>query len=620
MRRNSSAPLRTSLCAAPAIAAFLILAVPAIAPAQETGTVTGTATRAADGGELSSVSVGIPAIGLSTITGTDGKYTLRRVPAGPQTIVFRWLGYRPTEVQVVVEPNATVTADAALEAVVISLGEIVVEGASRGPERIVEAPAAISVVPQEVLQNVAITGQAPMALQSVPGVDVVQSGVNDFNVNARGFNSSLNRRVLTLQDGRDLAIAFLGAQEWDGLTQPLDDLGRVEMVRGPGSALYGANAFSGVINITTPEAREVLGSKLTLAGGELETFRMDGRHAGLPGRRPDRVPGQRRLQPERHLLAVPHPAERHLAPGGVRGGHRRAAARRRGGAAAQRPDRRPGDRRGERRPGPAAERVRQRAAGLLPRQRLGALGGRRRREGRERDLRDRHRPGAGGRGDQAVRPGRARRRPVQHLRLLEQPDLARAAVLPHLGAGDRGAVRHLPRRGAEQLELPERPRPGGLRRVVPQHEGQHLRHADEPRQRRTERRSLLGVRPGGIPDHPAGASGRSRAIRRRRPDRRPVLAQGRDRLQPDGGSLLPLLGEPRVPDAELLGVVPPGAGGAPDGPVPGIERRGILRRRPRQRSAAGDRRSHHLRQYALGLLAGRNRRSRWATPSWRSRR
>ncbi len=279
MRRNSSAPLRTR--ARLALAGLLLLAIPAGAAAQETGTVTGTVTRAAEGGELSSVSVAIPATGISTITGTDGKYTLRRVPAGPQTVVFRWLGYRPTEVQVVVEPGATVTADAALEAVVISLGEIVVEGASRGPERIVEAPAAISVVPQEVLQSVAITGQAPVALQSVPGVDVVQSGVNDFNVNARGFNSSLTRRVLTLQDGRDLAIAFLGSQEWNGLTQPLDDLGRVEMVRGPGSALYGANAFSGVINITTPEAREVLGSKLTMAGGELETFRVDGRHAGL---------------------------------------------------------------------------------------------------------------------------------------------------------------------------------------------------------------------------------------------------------------------------------------------------------------------------------------------------
>ena len=116
-------------------------------------------------------------------------------------------------------------------------------------------------MPPEVLQSVSITGQAPVALQSVPGVDVVQSGVNDFNVNARGFNSSLNRRVLVLQDGRDLAIAFLGSQEWNGLTQPLEDLGKVEMVRGPGSALYGANAFSGVVNITTPTAREVIGTE-----------------------------------------------------------------------------------------------------------------------------------------------------------------------------------------------------------------------------------------------------------------------------------------------------------------------------------------------------------------------
>lgn len=248
--------------------------------AQETGAVTGTVTRV-EGDALASVSVTVAATGQSTVTGTDGKYTLRRVPAGPQTIVFRWLGYRPTEAQVIVEPGATVTADATLEAVTISLGEIVVQGASRAPERITEAPAAISVVPQEALQNTAITGQAPLALQAVPGVDITQSGVNDFNINARGFNSTLNRRILVLQDGRDLAIAFLGAQEWAGFTQPLEDVGKVEMVRGPGSALYGANAFSGVLNITTPEAREVLGSRLTLSGGELESFRADARHASV---------------------------------------------------------------------------------------------------------------------------------------------------------------------------------------------------------------------------------------------------------------------------------------------------------------------------------------------------
>jgi outer membrane receptor protein involved in Fe transport len=118
-------------------------------------------------------------------------------PKGPQTIVFRWLGYRPTETQVTVEPGGTVTVDTALEPVAVALTEIVVEAASRAPERIVESPAAISVVEPQVLQNTSITGQAPLALQTTPGVDVVQSGVNDFSVNARGFNSTLNRwRVL----------------------------------------------------------------------------------------------------------------------------------------------------------------------------------------------------------------------------------------------------------------------------------------------------------------------------------------------------------------------------------------------------------------------------------------
>jgi outer membrane receptor protein involved in Fe transport len=260
----------------------LVLA-PGSALAQGTGTVTGTVTREGEGSPLSSVSVTVQGTGQSAVTGTDGKYTLRRVPEGPQTIVFRWLGYSPSEAQVTVEPGSSVTVDVALAPVAIALTELVVEGASRAPERIVEAPAAISVVEPQVLQNTSITGQAPLALHTVPGADVVQNGVNDFNVNARGFNSSLNRRVLVLQDGRDLSIAFLGSQEWNGMVQPLEDVGRLEMVRGPGSALYGANAFSGVVNITTPTAREVAGSKLTLAGGELESFRGDFRHAGVFG-------------------------------------------------------------------------------------------------------------------------------------------------------------------------------------------------------------------------------------------------------------------------------------------------------------------------------------------------
>jgi outer membrane receptor for ferrienterochelin and colicins len=273
--------LRCCCCILP-----LLLVLPSRATAQASGTVTGTVTRADGGGGLAGVSVAVQGTGQTAVSGGNGRYTLRNVPAGNRTIIFRWLGYRPTELPVTVEPGSTVTLDAALEPAPVVISDLVVQGASRAPERIVEAPAAISVVEPRLLETNTITGQVPMALKETPGVDLVQSGVNDFNVNTRGFNSSLNRRMLVLQDGRDLAIAFLGSQEWNTLSVPLEELGRIEVVRGPGSALYGANAFSGVIALTTPTAREIVGTKLTIGGGELESIRGDLSHAGVtPGGR-----------------------------------------------------------------------------------------------------------------------------------------------------------------------------------------------------------------------------------------------------------------------------------------------------------------------------------------------
>lgn len=257
------------------------VATPVAAQERGSGTVAGTVTRQSDGSRLAGVSVTVKGAAPSAVTGTDGRFVLQRVPEGPQTLLFRWLGYRPQEAAVQVTAGGTQGVDVALEAQPVTLGEVVVEAPSRAPERVVEAPAAVAVIDPAVARAASVTGQAPLALATAPGVDLVQSGVNDFNLNARGFNSTLNRRVLVMQDGRDLAIAFLGAQEWNSLALPLEDLGRIELVRGPGSALYGANAFAGVVNISTPTAREVAGTKLTLAGGELSTFRGDLRHAGV---------------------------------------------------------------------------------------------------------------------------------------------------------------------------------------------------------------------------------------------------------------------------------------------------------------------------------------------------
>ena len=127
------------------------------------------------------------------------------------------------------------------------------------------------------------SGQLPKLLEFTPGAEVTQSGLYDYNFNTRGFNSSLNRRVATLVDGRDPAVPFLGSQEWAAISFPLDDISTLEVLRGPSAALYGANASSGVLNITTKPPRYSQGGFLRFTGGELDTYNTDFRWAGSLG-------------------------------------------------------------------------------------------------------------------------------------------------------------------------------------------------------------------------------------------------------------------------------------------------------------------------------------------------
>jgi iron complex outermembrane receptor protein len=275
--RIAVSPIALSVVGAIVVAQLI---APAIG-AQTPGAIRGAVTRSETAEPLAGASVGIVGAGIGTTTATDGRFQLPRVPAGTQTVEFRAVGFAPQRKAVQVIEGQTIVLDVAMDRQVVRLSDMVVSTASRAPERIVEAPAAISVIPQPLVTAVAATGQVPLALVTVPGVDVTQNGVNDFNVNARGFNSSLTRRVLVLADGRDPSIPFMGSQEWSSLGATLDDLARIEMVRGPGSALYGANAFSGVLSLTSTTARDAAGTRMTIAAGELATRRIDARQAGL---------------------------------------------------------------------------------------------------------------------------------------------------------------------------------------------------------------------------------------------------------------------------------------------------------------------------------------------------
>ncbi|MER3523485.1 MAG: hypothetical protein C4326_05300 [Ignavibacteria bacterium] len=250
--------------------------------AQTTGTIEGKVTDKRTGDPLPYVNIVVKGTTIGAATNVDGRYEIKNLAPGTYTLVARLVGHETQEVpNVVVDAGKMTVQNIVLAEASVQISEMTVYGASRRAERITEAPAAISTLAPKEIQLYSATGQLPRLLEMQPGVDIVQSGVNDFNINTRGFNSSLNRRLLVLLDGRDLAIAFLGSQEWNGFPIPLEDIGRLELVRGPGSALYGPNAFNGVINITTPAPKDIQGTKLTYCVGELALQRADVRYAGV---------------------------------------------------------------------------------------------------------------------------------------------------------------------------------------------------------------------------------------------------------------------------------------------------------------------------------------------------
>jgi outer membrane receptor for ferrienterochelin and colicins len=242
------------------------------------GYISGRITRT-NGTGIGGVIVQVVELSRVELSDANGNFRFD-VPAGTYTVSFVAGDQAVTENNVAVTGGNTTRVDKQVDWNLSVAETITVYSASRRTERVVDAPAAVTVVPQEDIEAVAASGQAPRIIESAPGVDFTQSGLYDTNFNARGFNSSLNRRILTLIDGRDPAIAFLGSQEWAALSLPIDEMASVELIRGPGSALYGANAFSGVLNMTTKQPRLTPGGRVLLSAGDLSTKRGDIRHAG----------------------------------------------------------------------------------------------------------------------------------------------------------------------------------------------------------------------------------------------------------------------------------------------------------------------------------------------------
>ena len=145
----------------------------------------------------------------------------------------------------------------------------VVVSASRIEQEIVNAPAAIAVIPTEVIETQAASNFGDL-LRQAPGVNVTQLSSTHYSVTSRGSSSALATSQLVLVDGRSVYQDFFGFTSWDFLSIGLDDLERIEVVNGPASAIWGANAMSGVVNLITKAPRDALGTTLNLRFGSFD--------------------------------------------------------------------------------------------------------------------------------------------------------------------------------------------------------------------------------------------------------------------------------------------------------------------------------------------------------------
>jgi iron complex outermembrane receptor protein len=174
--------------------------------------------------------------------------------------------------------------------------ETVVVSASRNEEKLVNAPATISVIGPQVIASAPTQNFADL-LRAVPGLNVTQVSARDINITSRGATGTLATGQLALVDGRSIYQDFFGFVMWEFLPVNFDEIKQIEVIRGPASAVWGANALNGVVNVITKSPREVQGSSFTLGVGAINRdtenasqstgslWYINGTHAGAPNER-----------------------------------------------------------------------------------------------------------------------------------------------------------------------------------------------------------------------------------------------------------------------------------------------------------------------------------------------
>jgi outer membrane receptor protein involved in Fe transport len=160
-----------------------------------------------------------------------------------------------------------------------AVGDIVVVTASRREEQLLNAPATVSVLGEEVIGALP-TQSVPDLLRLVPGLNTVQSSARDVNVTSRAATGTLSDSLLVLLDGRSIYQDFFGFVAWDFLPVDTSEIKQIEVIRGPASAVWGANAMTGVVNVISKTPREMQGTDVTIRFGQFNRSRAGGSFDG----------------------------------------------------------------------------------------------------------------------------------------------------------------------------------------------------------------------------------------------------------------------------------------------------------------------------------------------------
>ena len=149
------------------------------------------------------------------------------------------------------------------------LGDVEVTTASKKPEEVWKTPAAVYVLTQEDIRRSGARS-IPEALRLVPGVQVSRIDNDHWAIGIRGFADQFSKSMLVLMDGRSLYTPLFAGVYWGLQDTLLEDVERIEVIRGPGGTIWGANAVNGVINIITMSAKETHGALASAGGGNVD--------------------------------------------------------------------------------------------------------------------------------------------------------------------------------------------------------------------------------------------------------------------------------------------------------------------------------------------------------------